>query len=187
MSTTKQLEKCSNKIADAIVELVNDTDGPVTLLQVEREIPGFKSDEQPAWYFAFHSNGDGFVWGGMTEAGEWALRKIIYGKKVAVQFVTPQPYLLDGPTPYLDHGDWRPIMLLPASGANISGPKLLARLSAQTLKVTLARPPSDKTAKFRLLKPCPLRFAADYFSVGDPRSCFSALLIWQPPPSSCSR
>ena len=86
MSTTTQLEKCSNKIADAIVELVNATDGPVTLLQVEREIAGFKSDEQPAWHFTFHSNGDGFVWGGMTEAGVSALYNIVFGKKVAVQF-----------------------------------------------------------------------------------------------------
>jgi len=177
MSTTKQLEKCTNKIADAIVDLVSTTDGPVTLLQVEREVPGFKSDEQPAWHFAFHSNGDGFVWGGMTEAGEWALRKIIYGKKVAVQFVTPLPYLLDGPTPYLDREDWRPTMLLPASGANISAPKILARLSAQSLEATFARPPLDKTTKFCLLTPRPLRSAADYFSVGDPRSSFSALLI----------
>ena len=175
MSTTTQLEKCSNKIADAIVELVNATDGPVTLLQVEREIAGFKSDEQPAWHFTFHSNGDGFVWGGMTEAGVSALYNIVFGKKVAVQFVTPQPYLLDGPTPYLDHSDWRPIMLLPASGANISSPKFLARLSPQCLEDTLARPPSEKTAKFGVLRPKRLRSPADNFSVGDPRNRFVAL------------
>ena len=53
MNAATQLEKLSNKIADAMVDLVNATDGPVTLLQVEREITGFKSDEQPAWHFAF--------------------------------------------------------------------------------------------------------------------------------------
>jgi hypothetical protein len=176
MDTSMQLEKLLNKIANAIVDLVNATDGPVTLLQVEREITGFKSDEQPAWHFAFHSNGDGFVWGGMTEAGVSALCDVIYGKKVAVQFVTPQPYLLDGPTPYLDHRDWRPIMLLPASGANISSSEFLARLSPQCLEDTLARPPSEKTAKFGLLRPRRLRSAADYFSVGDTRNEFFALV-----------
>jgi hypothetical protein len=187
MNAAMQLKKLPNKIADTIVDLVNATDGPVTLLQVEREITGFKSDKQPAWHFAFHRNGDGFAWGGMTEAGVSALCEVIYGKKVAVQFVTPQPYLLDGPTPYLDHRNWQPIMLLPASGANINNHKFLARLSPQCLENTLAGPPSDKTARFRLLTPRPLRSAADYFSVGDPRNRFSALLIRQSPPGSYSR
>jgi hypothetical protein len=166
----------SNRIADAIVALVNATDGPVTLLQVEREITGFKSVEQPGWHFAFHSNGDGFVWGGMSEAAVSALCDVIFGKKVAVQFVTPLPYLLDGPTPYLDHSDWRPILLLPASGANIDNHKFLARLSPQCLEDALAGPPSHKTARFRLLTPRPLCSAADYFSVGAPRPSFSALV-----------
>jgi hypothetical protein len=41
MNATTQLETLSNKIADAIVDLVNTTDGPVTLLQVDREVRGF--------------------------------------------------------------------------------------------------------------------------------------------------
>ena len=176
MNAATQLEKLSNKIADAMVDLANATDGPVTLLQVEREIMGFKSDKQPAWHFALLSNGDGFAWGGMTEAGRSALCDVIYGKKVAVQFVTPEPYLLDGPTPYLDRRDWQPIMLLPASGANISSPKFLARLSPQSLKDTLAHPPSERTAKFSLPSPRRLRSAADHFSVGDPRNKFFALV-----------
>jgi hypothetical protein len=177
MSATMQLEKLTNKIANAIVKLVNDTDGPVSLLQVEREVPEFAMSSDPAWYFAFHrASGDDFVWGGLTEAGEAALRKIVYGRKVAVQFVTPQPYLLEGAARYLDRADWLPIMLLPARAANISTPSLLARLSPQSLEDTLRRP-SDRGTKFRLLTPGPLRFAADYFSVGDPRNGFTALLV----------
>jgi hypothetical protein len=178
MNVNMQLEKRSSKIADAIVDLVNDTDGPVTLLQVEREVPGFAMNGLPAWYFAFHRpSGDDLVWGGITEAGEAALRKIVYGRKVAIQFVTPLPYLLDVGACCLDRDDWVPIMLLPARAANIDGPKFLARLSPQCLEDTLARQPSDERAKSRLLTPRPLRFAADYFSVGDPRNRFSALLV----------
>jgi hypothetical protein len=124
MNVNMQLEKRSSKIADAIVDLVNDTDGPVTLLQVEREVPGFAMNGLPAWYFAFHRpSGDDLVWGGITEAGEAALRKIVYGRKVAIQFVTPLPYLLDVGACCLDRDDWVPIMLLPARAANIDGPK----------------------------------------------------------------
>ena len=114
--------------------------------------------------------------GGMSEAGEAALRKVIYGMKVAVQFVTPQPYLLDGGAPHLQRGDWLPIMLLPAGAANIRMSSLLARLSPLSLQDTLMRP-SDGRAKFHLLTPRPLRSAADYFSVGDPRSKFAVLLV----------
>jgi hypothetical protein len=178
MNATKQLENLSNNVADAIVDLVNDTDGPVTLLQVEREVPGFAMSSIPARYFGFHrTDGADFVWGGITEAAEAALRKIIYGKKVAIQFVTPQPYLLEGSARYLDRTDWLPIMLLPASGANIDGPSFLARLSPESQEDTLARPPSSRRVKFRLLTPRPLRFAADYFSIGDPRNRFAALLV----------
>jgi hypothetical protein len=178
MKASAQLENFSNNIADAIVDRVNDTDGPVTLLQVEREVPGFAMNGLPAWYFAFRrAGGDVFVWGGITEAGEAALRKIIYGRKVAIQFVTPLPYLLDGGGCYLAREDWQPIMLLPARAANISTANLLARLSQQSLKDTMARTPSEKRADVRLLTPHPVRFAADYFSVGDPRSRFSALLV----------
>ena len=46
MSATMQLEKLSNVTVDAIVNLVNATDGPVTLLKVEREISGFAEN----WY-----------------------------------------------------------------------------------------------------------------------------------------
>ncbi|MBR1275618.1 hypothetical protein [Bradyrhizobium sp. AUGA SZCCT0283] len=187
MNASIQREALSNRIADAIIELVKNADGPVTLLQVQREVRGFGTNTLPAWYFAIPGAvGDVFVWGGMTEAGESALRKIIYGKKVAVQFVTPLPYLLDGPTPYLDRDDWQPIMLLPPHAANMSKPDLLVRLSPRCLEDALAGPPSGKKADVRVLTPGPMRFSADYFSVGDPRNHFFALVTREPPANSPS-
>jgi hypothetical protein len=44
MRTNKQIEKQANRIADAIVELVERTDGPVTLARIHREIPGFATE-----------------------------------------------------------------------------------------------------------------------------------------------
>ena len=111
----------------------------------------------------------------MTEAGEAALRKIIYGKKVAIQFVTPLPYLLDGGGCYVDRDDWLAIMLLPARAANISTPDFLARLSQKCLEDACR--PSEKRAAVQLLTPGPLNFSVDYFSIGDPRNRFSALLV----------
>jgi hypothetical protein len=178
MNATRQLEKLSNKVAETIVDLVNDIDGPVTLSRLDREVPEFAMNGGRSWHFAFHRPGaEDFVWGGMTEAGETALRKIIFGRKVAIQLVTPQPYLLEGYANYLDHADWLPIMLLPADGANIDGPKFLARLSPQSLEDTLGRPPPPGKKRARLLTPRHLRSAADYFSVGDPRSGFFALAV----------
>ncbi len=49
MKTERQLEKDTRRIADAIVELVERTDGPVTLVQVEREVPGFAKHDAPSW------------------------------------------------------------------------------------------------------------------------------------------
>jgi hypothetical protein len=176
MKANIQIEKLSDTIADAIVDLVNDTDAPVTLLKVDREVPGFAQSRLPAWCFTLRGTSrDGFVWGGMTEAGEAALRKIIYGKTVAIQFVTPLPYLLDGGGCYVDRDDWQAIMLLPARAANISTPDFLARLSQKCLED--AGRPSEKRAAMQLLTPGPLSFSADYFSIGDPRNRFSALLV----------
>ena len=47
--TNDTLEKQTNRIADAIVELVERIDGPVTLAQVEREVPGFAGHAPPFW------------------------------------------------------------------------------------------------------------------------------------------
>src|SRR5258708_23833201 len=112
MNVNMQLETRSRKIAEAVVDVVNDAAGRVTLLQVEREVPGFAMDGLPAWYFAFHrAGGDRFVWGGMTEAGEAALRKTIYGRGMAIQFITSPPYPLHDRRGFLDPHEWLPVIL----------------------------------------------------------------------------
>jgi hypothetical protein len=70
MRTNKQIEKQASDIADAIVELVERANGPVTLGEVDRKIPGFVAKEPPSWqYFYEHDDGREVVfWGGMTEA-----------------------------------------------------------------------------------------------------------------------
>ena len=91
MRTNKQIEKQANRIADAIVDLVERTDGPVTLAQINREIPGFGTGEDPSWaYHINHEGGVGIIWDGMTKAGTEALRKVIRGRRVAVQLVDPR-------------------------------------------------------------------------------------------------
>jgi hypothetical protein len=73
MKRSDQVNKVPDRIADAIVDLVERTDGPVTLAQVEREIPGFAKEDPPAWSQMLV---DGlFLWDGMTEAGCAALAR----------------------------------------------------------------------------------------------------------------
>ena len=49
MKNDTQSEKETCRIAHAIVELVERTNGPMTLVQVEREIAGFAKHEPPSW------------------------------------------------------------------------------------------------------------------------------------------
>ena len=49
MKNDTQSEKETCRIAHAIVELVERTNGPMTLVQVEREIAGFAKYEPPSW------------------------------------------------------------------------------------------------------------------------------------------
>src|SRR5580704_6670940 len=96
MSTAQQLEKEARRIADAIVTLVERTDGPVTLARLDREIPGFSQTDGPSWeYYVEHDAGETVIWEGMTEAGHLALRKVISGRRVAIQPVNLLPYLLE--------------------------------------------------------------------------------------------
>ncbi len=70
------IEKEASRIADAIVKLVERTDGPVTLAQVEREVAGFAEDEPPTWNFGIERGGvETVYWTGLTEAGEAGFKK----------------------------------------------------------------------------------------------------------------
>jgi hypothetical protein len=168
MSTANQLNRLSNKIADAIVDLVNETDGPVTLSQVALEIPGFATQEPTTHGYALGSSAGAemLIWAGMSEAGYSALRKIINGRRVAIQFVSALPYILDSSPAYCPiYDDWQPTMLLPAKAANLETPRCLIRASDGYRSHTMRRAAADKREDYKMLTPSPLRFTADQFSI----------------------
>ena len=93
MKTERQLEKDTRRIADAIVELVERTDGPVTLARVHREVAGFTKPEPPSWaHVVTHGRGEISFWYDMTKAGLAALINVMSNeRRVAIQFVTCSP------------------------------------------------------------------------------------------------
>jgi hypothetical protein len=164
MSATTQLEDLSNKIADAIVVLVNDTDGPVTFSEIQLAIPGFAKREPPTRGYAIElrSGEEILIWGGLSEAGYMALRKVISGRRVAIQFVNMVPYIS-----HLCPSDdeWMPAMLLPAKAANLETPRWLLRTSEYCRNYLLGKAAEEKKAGYKILTPSPLRFTADMFSL----------------------
>jgi hypothetical protein len=165
MNATMQLEIHSTRIADAIVDLVNSTDGPVTLSRVDREVPGFASTRPSAWaYLIEHSAGEHVIWSGMSEAGHLALCNIISGRRVAIQFVNAVPYVLDNCLP--KDNDWLPTVLVPTKAANLEAPSRLIRTSEGARKYILARAAAEKKAGYRVLTPRSTRFSADSFCLG---------------------
>jgi hypothetical protein len=164
MTNNKQVEKLANGIADLIVELVERTNGPVTLAKIAREIPGFAKNEPPSWdHIVTHAGGETVIWRGMTEAGEAALHKVMHGRKVAIQFVNLQPYLMDGWLVQDEH--WCPILLLPARAANLYTPNWLIRASQKYRDYTITRAAAEGKTRYRLLAPGSVRYTADEFSV----------------------
>jgi hypothetical protein len=161
MNSDRKTEKQAELIAVAIVELVERIDGPVTLAQIDREIIGFAKSESPSWAYAIeHSGGDAIIWDGMTEAGLLALRKVISGRRVAVQpLANLLPYLLEGGYPRCE--DWMPVVLLPVRAANLDTPNWRMRGSQQLLDRCMRA----GTPGYRLLTPGAIRCTADRFAV----------------------
>ncbi len=164
MNATVQLKELSDKIADAIVDLVNVTDGPVTFSRVELEIPGFAKREPPGkgYVIELRSGAELLIWSGISEAGYEALSKIISGRRVAIQFVNVLAYMFDECPNY---PDWMPTVLIPAKAANIEAPRRLMRTSEYSQKYIMKQAAAEKKAGYRLLTPAPMRFTADQFSL----------------------
>jgi hypothetical protein len=156
------INKQASRIADAIVQLVERTDGPVTLARVDREVAGFAKDEPPAWeYVVTYASGEMSYWCDMTEAGVAALRNVMDGRRVAVQFVNPLLYIfLEGRV--FKHENWQPIVLLPARAANVDSPNWLIR-APEYYQEYVARAAANGKTGHRLLTPAPVRFTADAF------------------------
>jgi hypothetical protein len=123
----KQLEKETKRIAEAIVALVERTDGPVTFGRIEREVRGFKAKGGPEWDHLIEEQGrERIIWSGMTEAGVAALRRVLSQRRVALEPVSLIIYLLDG---HLSRREgWVPVVLLPAQHANIDTDRWLMRM-----------------------------------------------------------
>jgi hypothetical protein len=165
MTTNEQIEKQASSIAEAIVDLVERTDGPVTLAQVEREIPGFVANESPAkGYIIEHDDGEAVIWNRMTEAGLTALRKVIRGRRLAIQFVNVLPYFLEDC--FIDDERWWPMVLLPARAANLETPAFpLMRASQKYRDLCITQATARGKTGNRLLTPGSVVSTADRFAL----------------------
>jgi hypothetical protein len=152
---TSKKENLAKKIAKAIVELVERVGGPVTLAQIEREVPGFaeRPDSAEAWSYVtgFGDEEGSLIWDGMTEEGCAALRSVLLERRVAVQMTPALLYWLEGRHP-LDQS-WAPISLLPGRMANLETPRLLIRGSQDVLDQAMVRAAAEGVSGFRLLHP----------------------------------
>jgi hypothetical protein len=163
MQNDKQLSQTARAIANSIVELVERTDGPVTLAQIAREVPGFAQNEPPAWaYVVEHAKGEWLIWDGMTEAGNAALRDVMSGRRVAVQFVNPLPYIQENCVSGSEN--WQPIVLLPKNAGNLHTRNWLMRASPGFQKYAIERAANEGIAGYRPITPRPVGFTADQFS-----------------------
>ena len=156
--TNDTLEKHTNRIANAIVELVERTDGPVTLARVQHEVPGFAGNAPPFWaHVARHAGGETSFWSDMTEAGLAGFRKVMNERRVAIQFVSPLLYLLEGRV--MEDANWQPIVLLPARAANVDSPNWLIR-APEWYRQWLAK---ERSPGHRLREPDSVGATADMF------------------------
>ena len=144
------------QIADAIVDLVERTDGPVLLHELDQKVPGFKARGSRRYNYFITDNGREIIyWQGMTEAGLEAFRSVLSSHRVAVQYVSGLLYFMDGVQVVADA--WEPIVLLPVRAANIDTKKWAVRASPASRAKALSMAPS----KFRPLVPQPVRATAD--------------------------
>jgi hypothetical protein len=149
------------RIADKIVDLVERTDGPVLLNEIQKRVPDFKAPPGPNWcYFIRHNGGETVIWNGMTEAGHDALRRVLNERRVALQCVTVLPYLYEGLV--ITDPEWQPVVLLPVRAANIDGQNWAERVSP-TARYWMLGPAG--TGRFRPRLSQPIRFTADQFCI----------------------
>jgi hypothetical protein len=164
MTNSQQIDRQASRIADAIVELVERTDGPVTLAQLHRDIPGFGKEDPDAWeYYLERNDGETLIWTDMTEAGVVGLRKTISERRVAIQpLVNPVLYLVDGRYPQTEN--WLAVVLLPARAANLDTPKWRMRASQRYQTFSMEAAAASGEQGCRLLTPAPVRSTADQYS-----------------------
>jgi hypothetical protein len=164
MKTDIPQDKLTDAIAELIVRLVNNTDGPVTFVQIDLEVPGFAKKDPPTWdYVIKRSDTELLIWTGMTEAGYRALRKVVSERRVAIQFVDARLYFIRDVL--INDAAWAPAVLIPAKAANLETPRRLIRAAETSRDYIMARAAAEGIAGYRRLTPDPLRFTADQFSL----------------------
>ena len=99
----------------------------------------------------------------MSEAGYLALRKVLNGRRVALQLVNVLPYLLEGCV--IKNDGWTPMVLLPAKAANLDAPNRLMRVPPEHQKIIIARAAAERLTGYRALTPSSVRFTADGFGL----------------------
>jgi hypothetical protein len=148
------------RIADAIVDLVERTDGPVPLNRIDEQVRGFRAPHGPSWsYFIRHDAGEAVIWNGMTKAGYKALRHVLNERQVALQPVNVLPYIFEN-VRLLDPA-WQPVVLLPKRAANFDGPYWPFRVPPALAPEMALRVAGDD--RYRTLTPERVGFTADRF------------------------
>jgi hypothetical protein len=151
------------RIAAAIIDLVERTNGPVLLSELDEKVSGFSAAHGPAHeYFISHNQGETLVWEGMTEAGYKALRNVLNTRQVAIQYVSVLPYLLADAMS--SNENRQPFVLIPARAANLDTPTWAMRVSPKMQVMMLKKAAATEHTGYRPLTPRPVRFTADQFS-----------------------
>jgi hypothetical protein len=159
------MEAEADRIAADIRALVEWTDGPVSFLDVEREVSGFRAEKPPVWEFMLGANDESILWGNMTKPGIAALHKVLDEQMVALQYVTIVPYLALERF-ILPRDNWSPAMLLPARAANMQlGSGWLMRSSPEFREFTIKNAVAQGKSGYRVLVPAPVPLTADRFSI----------------------
>jgi hypothetical protein len=155
-----RISKTAARIADAIVDLVDRSEGPVPLNKIDEQVPGFIASRSKAWsYFIQRTSGDAVIWNGMSKAGYEAFQHVLTSREVALQHVNVMPYFFEG-VRLLDPA-WQPVVLLPIRAANIDGPLWAFRVPPAMARQFMFGPGAD--GRYRSLIPRAGCFTADHF------------------------
>jgi hypothetical protein len=145
-------ELTTSQIANAIVDLVERAGGPVTLARIEREVPNFAQlDGRRNWSWVTGDDDEHMIWDGMTDQGCEALRRVVLERRVAIQSCPSAVYAFESRWPR--DPTWAPIVLVPASMANLETPRLLIRGSQQVMDMMTARAAAEGVSGFRVIGP----------------------------------
>jgi hypothetical protein len=112
------------------------------------------------WHVVRHDGRETSFWTEMTEAGLTALLKVTRERRVAIQFVTVLPYILDDCV--IEDDDWQPIVLLPGRAANVDSQNWLLRVP-QRVKDDMVKQAAEGKTRLRLLTPHYVGATADHF------------------------